>query len=408
MSLFVHGGQYSFETVKMALDDIGSINSVKKSDAILIWHDALKDKPDFESLRSWQVINRIPSIAVLTKKYSLAKLYNIGKHTFKDEFNYMPRTYILPDQSEDFKKELEISNTSWIIKPDNGSLGLGIEIVEPQMSYDIPEGKYVAQEFIKSYALDNKKFDFRIYVLISSVDPLIIYVYKDGVVRFCSSEIGKDNIYSRITNVKLNQSKTDDMKQIVRLISEIFPRLRDEGVNTDKLWQEIKRIIVDTVLLSTNYILPSVNRVCKTYLYSRCFQILGFDILLDQDCKPWVLEVNYRPSLNFHRGCERRLKKNMISDSIKISVPLAYVQGLYLYKKTSWTDQTWCTFVSTSGEVAEIIKRDRKLAEYNSQWEKVFDSTIQTLSTANEIYNYIREQQATPLPGASYIKKGVE
>ena len=27
-----------------------------------------------------------------------------------------------------------------------------------------------------------------------------------------------------------------------------------------------------------------------------CFEILGFDIILDNNCNPWLLEINHSPS----------------------------------------------------------------------------------------------------------------
>lgn len=34
--------------------------------------------------------------------------------------------------------------------------------------------------------IDNLKFDFRVYVLITCIQPLRVYLYKDGLVRFAT------------------------------------------------------------------------------------------------------------------------------------------------------------------------------------------------------------------------------
>jgi hypothetical protein len=57
-------------------------------------------------------------------------------------------------------------------------------VVEPPASME-KNNTYVVQKYIKHPALiDGHKFDFRIYVLVTSVvDPLTIFLYDDGLVR---------------------------------------------------------------------------------------------------------------------------------------------------------------------------------------------------------------------------------
>ena len=56
----------------------------------------------------------------------------------------------------------------------------------------------VVQEYLPNpHLIDKLKYDIRLYVLILSCDPLKIYLYKEGLVRFCTEEyvpIGKDGV----------------------------------------------------------------------------------------------------------------------------------------------------------------------------------------------------------------------
>lgn len=49
-----------------------------------------------------------------------------------------------------------------------------------------------------------------------------------------------------------------------------------------------------------------------------CFEILGFDIILDRKMKPWLLEVNHTPSFWTDTPFDHYLKSNLIKDTIKL------------------------------------------------------------------------------------------
>ena len=51
---------------------------------------------------------------------------------------------------------------------------------------------------------------------------------------------------------------------------------------------------------------------------SMCFEILGFDIFLDDKLKPWILEVNHAPSFSTDSPLDFKVKKNLIHDVIKL------------------------------------------------------------------------------------------
>jgi tubulin polyglutamylase TTLL6/13 len=49
-----------------------------------------------------------------------------------------------------------------------------------------------------------------------------------------------------------------------------------------------------------------------------CFEILGFDILLDHKLKPWLLEVNHSPSFHVDTPFDKRVKAELITDTIRL------------------------------------------------------------------------------------------
>ena len=48
------------------------------------------------------------------------------------------------------------------------------------------------------------------------------------------------------------------------------------------------------------------------------FHILGFDVLIDSDFKPYLLEVNQSCSLNTDTPLDYKIKKNVVADALNL------------------------------------------------------------------------------------------
>ena len=85
-----------------------------------------------------------------------------------------------------------------------------------------------------------------------------------------------------------------------RRITTINRWLVEHGYDIVRLWADIDDIIIK-VLISAHSVLKHNYRACFPHHYrgSACFEILGFDILLDRKLKPYVLEVRTFPSFPF-------------------------------------------------------------------------------------------------------------
>ncbi len=49
-----------------------------------------------------------------------------------------------------------------------------------------------------------------------------------------------------------------------------------------------------------------------------CFEILGFDIILDKNLKPWLLEINHTPSFTTDTPLDYKIKYGVIKESLEI------------------------------------------------------------------------------------------
>jgi hypothetical protein len=65
-----------------------------------------------------------------------------------------------------------------------------------------------------------------------------------------------------------------------------------------EVWSDIEELVGKTLAAITPHILATAGEVPgESNFLSRCFQLLGFDVLLDSAFKPHLLEINHHPSL---------------------------------------------------------------------------------------------------------------
>lgn len=85
----------------------------------------------------------------------------------------------------------------------------------------------------------------------------------------------------------------------------------------DLLWSRIYDVIIKTIALGEHYV---VNAMKKNQMYrNNCFEIFGFDVLIDSDLKPWLLEVNLSPSLATDSPLDMQIKTTLLVDSFNIT-----------------------------------------------------------------------------------------
>jgi tubulin polyglutamylase TTLL2 len=77
----------------------------------------------------------------------------------------------------------------------------------------------------------------------------------------------------------------------------------------DKIWTKIKTMTILTLL--------PVSREVKSH-NPGCFELYGFDILIDQDLKPWLLEVNLSPALTIETQVDIDVKRPLLEDMIDL------------------------------------------------------------------------------------------
>lgn len=88
-----------------------------------------------------------------------------------------------------------------------------------------------------------------------------------------------------------------------------------EGIDYGEIYTKIKDVCIKTLMSVEPYIVTQ-NRTAKSK--NACFEIYGFDVLIDANLKPWLLEVNVLPSLSSSSPFDKQVKSMLLSDSFHL------------------------------------------------------------------------------------------
>ncbi|KAI9336358.1 tubulin-tyrosine ligase family-domain-containing protein [Obelidium mucronatum] len=293
----------------------------------------------FKTVQPWQKVNHFPMSFEIGRKDKMYLNVTRMRERVKDEtlsLDFLPATYFLPTQRRRLKLAFN-SHPTWIIKPPASARGIGIRVVNKWK--DVPQRKdIIVSKYVQNpYLIDKKKFDIRLYVVVTSFDPLRIYLFKEGIVRFAgenystnSSRNSIRNRYIHLTNYSVSRKKkkndaskdttpsypfgdpifsTASSKWSLATLEDHFTR---QGIKFDEIMEKIKHVIISTII-SAHATNSSGTRMYATSVNS-CYELFGFDVLLDANLKPWVMEVNISPSLKSSCDMDLGVKSRLSVD----------------------------------------------------------------------------------------------
>lgn len=303
----------------------------KKSDWYIKW--GLNQLPkSFSLITKYQVFNHFPGSYVLGRKDTLYQFLEAMRRQYgSQEYGFFPKTWLLPSHKKEFKSILEEkkSKSMYIMKPSSSCCGRGISIIR---TYDQVKKKmknsnstWVVQEYISNpLLLKGCKFDLRLYVCVTGYDPLKIYLYNDGLTRISTKQYTnkKDNRFIHLTNFSV-QKKGKDFIRPSKAEADgeghkwSLPALKNyfkqNGIDDRQMWEDTKDLIIKTIISVES----NVNLLTKKHMNTKeglLFELLGFDVLIDEHMKPHILEVNCGPSLSLSSPMDRKIKTNLLSD----------------------------------------------------------------------------------------------
>lgn len=309
------------------------------------WADVgwIREVLDHVRLEEHQRVNHYRNHYELTRKdLSVKNLKRLRKALLAEnkaeeaaQLDFFPATFSLPADYSLFETEFrKYPNAVWIMKPPAKAQGKGIFLFtklsqisewKKDFKYTTPKDReaagtmpeaYLAQRYLDNpHLVGGKKYDMRIYALVTSYSPLVVYLYRSGFCRFCHHRFTMkdvDNTFIHVTNVAVQKtnpkySAQSGCKWGIRNLREYIGSTVGEAA-ANKAFGEIQSLILKT--------LHSVEKIMMNDRH--CFELYGYDILFDDTLRPWLIEVNASPSLTAETPADYHLKFNLLEDMFNI------------------------------------------------------------------------------------------
>ena len=264
-----------------------------------------------------------------------------------EAFEIMPQTFILPQEytqlvrafteAENARRLVDGSPAQnlWIMKPVGMSRGRGIELIRDVGNLMYSQSTVVQRYVERPLTLNGYKFDLRLYVLVTSFKPLEAFIYKEGFARVSTHQYSLDpkdfdNKFIHLTNASIQRMNEEGPKgdNPTEATAEstggskiplhgpygLWDRMEKLGMDVDLIWRNICLCVLKSLVVVDE---KMTHQPC-------CFEVFGYDILLDQNLKPWLIEVNASPSMSRDNQLDVRVKTAMISDTIRLVDPTPY------------------------------------------------------------------------------------
>ncbi|CAL6020393.1 Tubulin_tyrosine ligase [Hexamita inflata] len=365
--------------VRRTFADAGFLQSAKETLAWNVCWGSPKGLEFYQTLRPGQLCNQIPGSNSMGRKDTLASFMKAGAARQPHLYNFAPVQFMIPNELSALRADMEkYANTEmmYIYKPAMGARGNGIKILSPNDMLPCTKTAAVVQHYIMNpLLLQGFKFDLRIYVVVTSVYPLIFYIYEEGLGRFATEKFikpnaeNKDHAQMHLTNFSVNckadafVEKDDD--QIVELghnlpskwkatelldfldqNREVFSQETDSivkqisaapGALKQELWKRIQDVVKLTMTAVESRMYSFSDKAGSLQSYPRRnFGLYGFDIMLSDKGKPLLIEVNSSPATGTSTALDVAVKFELLSDVMHLAgVNCNFNDGKIVYPERS-------------------------------------------------------------------------
>ena len=383
----------AYKNLPLCLSEPMKYNNIIRSklfdDTNIIWKLLKKDKmfPLLKEINKYQRFNHFPMTWQLSRKDNLYTNFKKMKNKHPNDYTYMPETYVLPRDTNLFQPLIENYKMSvenmWLIKPVASSRGRGIHLMTN--SDTLPTKGLITRYIYNPHLINNKKYDLRLYLLVTGYAPLKIYLFDEGLTRFASEEYNLNqynmtNRYIHLTNYSINKNSEKYQKNDFYeeeegnkwSLSTLRNHFKNNKSDFGKVWEKIKDIMIKTILSVTDEAIPLI----KSFNLSsgNLFELYGVDVLLDKKLNPWLMEVNLNPSLNCDSEIDLKIKSKLLTDIFNIIgvVPFSHDKKMSLLdEECKYKDkieeavmESLCEFERPTGSFQRIFPLKNNIDNY--------------------------------------------
>ncbi|GAX78290.1 hypothetical protein CEUSTIGMA_g5732.t1 [Chlamydomonas eustigma] len=335
-----------YEVLRIVQRKLGWKEVGDDEDWEIYWTDTSVSMERVLKLTKIQKINHFNGMLELCRKRNMARNLQKIQKMFPEHYDFFPKTFTLPTDLQELLNDMKSKGKKqiYILKPDAGCQGKGIRLIQggkeesiQKVLKEMDTPNIVAQHYLpKPHLINGFKYDMRIYTLVLCVDPLRVFIYKEGLARICTEKYvapkasNLEISYMHLTNYAVNKhnenfvankggiSVAEDASKLG--LKQLEEHIRAEGYDWTSVWQAIQQLIIKSLisvqpLLKNNYrsVMPIDNDGFS------CFEILGYDVMLDSELRPWLIEVNHSPSFNIDSPLDLAIKEELVQDTIQLA-----------------------------------------------------------------------------------------
>jgi len=304
-----------------------------------------------------QMSNHIPGHSALYQKDLIALNFNEYAKNYESRQQcikqFFPTTYVLTNKeqclqffniidSEEYKHLKKVHNIVYISKIVGMHAGSGVtpmdekeeqnirNIYENGKRCGIEDRRMLVQGFVRNPMLiNNKKSDFRLYMLVASVNPFIVF-YHDGYFRvsFTDYDAHSTAKSSLVTNSAISP-ELHEAKETGMYNGKTYEELKDEQ---SWLFDKLQAYLLETgQITDTNWVDNYLRPECKKALVhlirasqknflqrSTVFELYGVDFMLDDQLNLWFIEANAMPGLSKKNELLSNFEGTMLRDEFDI------------------------------------------------------------------------------------------